>query len=285
MRKLTRHLSPFLLALALPFTLGPSCDSEKERGQLGDAASDDNALQGAHEGTPKSDAASPPGERPEENTGARCGTRGGITCKDDEFCSFPVEPTACGALDGGGSCQPKPEVCDTVYAPVCGCDGKTYSSDCTANAAGVSVSAKGECKDSGEPPPAAGKTCGGFGGLRCGSGEFCNYEPAAGGQGCDGSIADAAGKCEVQPKACTREYRPVCGCDRKSYATACTAHSSGMSVLHEGACTEVDCKALGGRAVNGIGPAPKCEAKETNHTWIVYSSGQIAVEGTICCLP
>jgi hypothetical protein len=39
----------------------------------------------------------------------------------------------------------KPEVCDTIFAPVCGCDGMTYSSDCVAASMGVSVEFEGEC--------------------------------------------------------------------------------------------------------------------------------------------
>jgi hypothetical protein len=133
------------------------------------------------------------------------------------------------------------------------------------------------------PKPPAGKMCGGFAGLSCDGAQFCNYEIAAGGQGCDG-IADGAGVCEATPKECTKEYVPVCGCDHRTYGTACDAHLHGMSVLHKGACTEVDCKAIGGRAVDGIGPAPKCAAGETDMGSIVYSNGQMSIEGTICCV-
>jgi hypothetical protein len=130
-----------------------------------------------------------------------------------------------------------------------------------------------------------GKTCGGIAALECEPHQFCNYEESAGGQGCGDKIADAAGKCEQTPTACTKEFREVCGCDRTSYSNRCVAHASGLSVVHDGGCTESDCKAIGGRVAYGTGPAAMCNAGETEHGSVVADNGSIFIEGALCCLP
>jgi hypothetical protein len=208
--------------------------------------------------------------------GKLCGTRGAGQCEASEFCNFEPDKD-CGATDRGGSCEAKPDICTADFTPVCGCDDKTYSNACNAHAAGVSVKAQGECGGTG-----GGATCGGIASLECaGANEFCNYEA---GQGCDGTISDAAGKCEAQPSACTKEYKPVCSCDRKSHGNKCEANSMGASVLHEGVCTVSDCEYIGGRVAVGTGPAAMCDSDEVEHTYLINDNGSMAIEGMLCCL-
>jgi len=61
----------------------------------------------------------------------------------------------------------------------------------------------------------------------CGDAQYC---AAARGM-CDGP-----GTCVDRPKACTRERSPVCGCDGKTYATACLAATAGVRVASAGEC-------------------------------------------------
>ena len=91
-------------------------------------------------------AASDPPARPTHGAeGGLCGGIAGFQCSGDLYCH--ITQGQCRTIaDVAGTCQAKPQICNMLYAPVCGCDGKTYPSACNAASKGVSVAAQGACK-------------------------------------------------------------------------------------------------------------------------------------------
>lgn len=115
-----------------------------------------------------------------------------------------------------------------------------------------------------EAAPLEPTRCGGIAGLACPQGEFCDVGGGAGGAGC--GVADGFGVCEPQPRGCAALYEPVCGCDLHSYPSQCDAHAASASVLHDGLCTEDECRSIGGEVVYGSGATlPSCPGGKSSY--------------------
>ncbi len=139
--------------------------------------------------------------------GEACGVE---ACGSDQCCL-----ESCGGLDAADTCAVAGVACDQVYAPVCGCDGKTYSNACAAHASCVAISREGPCE---------GPSCDG---LVCEAHQCCL-------QSCGGVDVDDA--CTDTNVACPKNYAPVCGCDGVDYANACMAHAACAAIAYTGTC-------------------------------------------------
>jgi hypothetical protein len=78
---------------------------------------------------------------------------------------------------------------------------------------------------------APGDVCGGYTGIECKEGLYCDFPPAT---SC--GSGDQEGVCKVPPEGCTKIYDPVCGCDAKTYGNPCEASRASVSVRREGEC-------------------------------------------------
>jgi hypothetical protein len=153
-----------------------------------------------------------------------CGGLQGLSCLPWEYCNF--EDGSCGAADQTGVCERRPEVCTEIYAPVCGCDDRTYGNECEAAGNGVSVAHEGPCVEG------SGEVCGGIQGLGCPAGEYCLFD----GEHC--GAADQTGNCATIPDGCDDVFQPVCGCDGETYGNACEAAANSISIASEGECPD-----------------------------------------------
>jgi hypothetical protein len=77
-----------------------------------------------------------------------------------------------------------------------------------------------------------GKFCGGRLGIACDRGLFCDFPIGS----CGG--ANAEGTCVRVPRFCARRltFRPVCGCNGRTYPNDCQRRQAIAAKRHDGRC-------------------------------------------------
>ncbi|MFN3201068.1 MAG: Kazal-type serine protease inhibitor domain-containing protein [Bradymonadia bacterium] len=173
--------------------------------------------------------------------------QGECVCEDNAQCAQDHRCTKAQCGDATGRCVARPDACPAPREgqQVCGCDGRTWPSECHARQNGVDVRDEGPCPSSrctiGDP-------------LGCPDGQACQSP-----QG----MCRGVGVCTPAPQ-CPRDiFDPVCGCDGQTWRSACHALAAGRSVAYRGICGRPcdHSAACGPDGFCGCLPdAPSCEA-------------------------
>ncbi len=138
---------------------------------------------------------------------------------------------ACGGFAGvGTSCTGHPHDCPMPPIAVTSCclpNGTCeITTPCLCEQRGGTPGNSIDC----ETACGGGTKCGGFVGLPCDAGDYCQFPTGT----CN--FADHFGVCRPIPPGCPLILAPVCGCDGVTYNNECFAAVAQVSLDHDGPC-------------------------------------------------